>query len=140
MAGRPGYVRRLLGENGAADRFLLPDEHAAVLADESSPVFTASVFGVAASSWADAEFTAEAIRTGTGIRWGVHDRRLYPATERFFRTGYQADLTSSWIPALGGIEDRLRAGASVADVGFGHGFRRPRRLGRRRPAGGGRGR
>jgi ubiquinone/menaquinone biosynthesis C-methylase UbiE len=30
-------------------------------------------------------------------------------------------LISSWIPALDGVEQRLKAGASVADVGCGHG-------------------
>src|SRR5207249_9674760 len=36
-------------------------------------------------------------------------------------TGYRAMLASQWIPALEGVETRLRAGAKVADVGCGHG-------------------
>ncbi|WP_242472735.1 trans-aconitate 2-methyltransferase [Blastococcus sp. TML/M2B] len=46
---------------------------------------------------------------------------LFEGTERFFRPGYVANLVSSWIPALDGVEDRLRAGADVADIGCGHG-------------------
>ena len=42
-------------------------------------------------------------------------------TERFFRPGYNANLVSSWIPALDGVEAKLKAGAKVADVGCGHG-------------------
>ncbi|WP_202121034.1 class I SAM-dependent methyltransferase [Streptomyces sp. BA2] len=37
------------------------------------------------------------------------------------RPGYASHLVSSWIPALTGIEARLRAGGSVADVGCGRG-------------------
>jgi len=46
---------------------------------------------------------------------------LFRGTERFFRSGYKANLTTSWIPALKGVEKQLQAGASVADVGCGHG-------------------
>jgi SAM-dependent methyltransferase len=39
----------------------------------------------------------------------------------FFRPGYVANLTSSWIPALDGVEAKLADGGRVADVGCGHG-------------------
>jgi ubiquinone/menaquinone biosynthesis C-methylase UbiE len=35
--------------------------------------------------------------------------------------GYVANLTTSWIPALDGVADKLAAGGQVADVGCGHG-------------------
>jgi 2-polyprenyl-3-methyl-5-hydroxy-6-metoxy-1,4-benzoquinol methylase len=43
------------------------------------------------------------------------------ATERFFRPGYAAHLISQWLPALEGVEEKLKSGARVADVGCGHG-------------------
>jgi SAM-dependent methyltransferase len=46
---------------------------------------------------------------------------LFSGTERFFRPGYNANLISSWIPALDGVEQKLKTGARVADVGCGHG-------------------
>jgi SAM-dependent methyltransferase len=46
---------------------------------------------------------------------------LFHGTERFFRPGYRAHLTTEWIPALEGVEAKLRDGGKVADVGCGHG-------------------
>ena len=42
-------------------------------------------------------------------------------TENIFRPGYAAHLIASWIPALTGIEQKLKWGAKVADIGCGHG-------------------
>ena len=39
---------------------------------------------------------------------------------RFFEPGYRANLLSSWIPALDGVDNRLQTGGRVADVGCGH--------------------
>jgi SAM-dependent methyltransferase len=60
-------------------------------------------------------------RTGEGLGWHEHHDDLFCGTERFFRPGYVSNLTTSWIPALEGVEDKLRRGAKVADVGCGHG-------------------
>jgi len=60
-------------------------------------------------------------RSGKGIPWGEHAPCLFEGTERFFRPGYMANLTSSWLPALEGVEGKLKRGAKVADVGCGLG-------------------
>jgi SAM-dependent methyltransferase len=51
----------------------------------------------------------------------AHDAELFVGTERFFRPGYNANLVGTWIPALEGVEQKLKAGARVADVGCGLG-------------------
>lgn len=63
----------------------------------------------------------EAFQTGKGVGWHEHHPCLFSGTERFFRTGYQANLVQSWLPALDGVVEKLERGAKVADVGCGHG-------------------
>jgi ubiquinone/menaquinone biosynthesis C-methylase UbiE len=53
--------------------------------------------------------------------WHEHNCRLFTATEAFFRNGYRAHLTQSWIPSLNGVQERLANGGHVADLGCGHG-------------------
>jgi SAM-dependent methyltransferase len=55
------------------------------------------------------------------MEWGEHDPCLFCGTERFFRAGYNTHLLSSWIPALDGVEEKLKKGAKGADIGCGHG-------------------
>jgi SAM-dependent methyltransferase len=92
-----------------------------LLADEHSPAFLLGGFDIAAAVWADEDILADAFRTGAGIGWHQHDSRLFAGTDRFFRPGYQANLVSSWLPAVDGIIQRLQQGITVADVGCGFG-------------------
>jgi SAM-dependent methyltransferase len=124
------YVREWLGNQAAGgyvtydparETYELPAEHAMVLANEQSPVFLAGAFETIASCYADHDLVVDAFRTGAGIDWHAHDERLFSGVVRLFRPGYAAHLVDEWLPALDGVVDKLRAGASVADVGCGHG-------------------
>jgi SAM-dependent methyltransferase len=101
--------------------FTLPPEHAFVLADENSPAAMAGGFQVLAAIGAEIDRAVEAVRTGKGLGWADHHPGLFEGVERFFRPAYRTQLTTTWIPALDGIADRLAAGGRVADVGCGHG-------------------
>jgi SAM-dependent methyltransferase len=63
----------------------------------------------------------DAFRTGGGVAWGEHHPDVFTGCERLYRPGYVANLVSSWIPAVGGLRERLVAGIPVADVGCGLG-------------------
>lgn len=112
-----GYV----SYDAASGRFELPPEHAPLLADDRSEVNMCGLFGMAAPLFADESKITEAFRTGRGVGWHEHDPRLYGLTDRIFRNGYAAHLVPDWIPALDGVEAKLRTGAVVADVGCGYG-------------------
>lgn len=104
------------------ERFSLSAAQAAVLADESHPAFSTGMIALAASVVKDEErLGRDAVRTGAGVGWHEHHGDLFSGTERLFKPGYVANLVTSWIPALDGVEAKLRAGARVADIGCGHG-------------------
>jgi SAM-dependent methyltransferase len=63
----------------------------------------------------------EAFRTGEGVAWHEHDDEVFVGCDAFYRPGYVAELVPNWIPALEGVEAKLTAGATVADVGCGLG-------------------
>jgi len=112
-----GYVEY----DAATQRYTLPPEHAVALAMENSPACVLGGFqGMMAATRAVFK-VEEAFRHGKGVGWHEHDPDLFRGTERFFRPGYNANLLSSWIPALEGLQDKLQSGATVADIGCGHG-------------------
>ena len=124
------YVREWMSGQAASgyidydsekDAFSLSPEQAMAFAEEGSPAFFAGAFDVVQSTYLDEPKVADAFRTGKGVGWHEHSKCLFSGTERFFRPGYNANLVPSWIPALDGIDAKLKAGAKVADVGCGHG-------------------
>ncbi len=124
------YVREWLSNQAAggyvtydpqAATFHLTPEQALALAQEGSPAFVPGAFQLATALIKDESKIEQAFRTGHGVGWHEHHHDLFAGTERFFRPGYSANLISSWIPALDGVQAKLEAGASVADVGCGHG-------------------
>ncbi len=120
------YVREWLNANAASGyvtydpstkRYELPPEQAFALTIQDLP----GAFHIISSCFKDEPKITQAFRTGDGVGWHEHDANLFFGTERFFRPNYENNLLSSWIPALEGIQAKLSAGASVADVGCGHG-------------------
>ena len=105
----------------ATGRYSLPAEHAVALTDETSPAFLPGFFQIALGTVADSHRIVEAARDGAGLGWHEHNPDVHDGCERFFRPGYNAHLVESWLPALDGVVDKLRDGATVADIGCGHG-------------------
>jgi SAM-dependent methyltransferase len=124
------YVREWLNAQAAGGwvdyhpesrTYELTPEQAAVLCDEASPVNMSPAWDCVAALWADEERAIQAFRTGEGVPWGDHDGRLFCGVAAFYRNGYRANLVQNWLPALDGVVAKLKAGATVADIGCGHG-------------------
>jgi SAM-dependent methyltransferase len=89
--------------------------------NQDSPVFLAGIFESLYAMMVAEPKIREAFRTGEGVGWHEHHPCLFSGTERFFPTGYQAHLVQDWLPALDGVVSKLEQGATVADIGCGHG-------------------
>jgi SAM-dependent methyltransferase len=101
--------------------YTLPPEQAVALTVEDSPAFLPGMFQIALGTVHDAEHVLDAARSGSGVGWHEHHTDVHVGCERFFRPNYHANLIEGWLPALDGVVAKLRAGATVADVGCGHG-------------------
>jgi len=124
------YIREWLNNQAAggyveydpgSGKYSLNPEQALCLADPNGPVDLPGAYFVVEALFHALERTAENFRTGKGMEWGEHHPCLFHGTERFFRAGYNANLLSSWLPALDGVVAKLERGARAADVGCGHG-------------------
>ena len=133
LASRTGtqerYVREWLAAQAASGflelgdaGYVLPAEHALVLADPTSPFEMIGAFQSGNAAVAARERVAERFVTGEGLGWHEHHHGLFHGVERAFAVGYRAFLLTEWLPALDGVVERLEAGGSAADVGCGHGI------------------
>jgi SAM-dependent methyltransferase len=124
------YIREWLNANAAGHfveydaangTYFMTPEQALALALDDTPVHLPGFYHMLASLMKDEEKITQIYRTGKGMGWHEHEKGLFEGCERFFRPTYLANLVSSWIPSLEGVEAKLKAGARVADIGCGHG-------------------
>lgn len=125
----PRYVREWLSAQAASGyvhhergRFSLSPEQSFVFADPDSPVNLIGAFDTAAAMVENQPKVQAAFKTGKGVAWGDQAGCMFCAVARLFRPGYVNALVQEWLPALDGVTDKLKAGATVADVGCGHGL------------------
>lgn len=126
----PRYVAEWLAQQAAggyveydagSGEFSLTEEQAFALTDPDGPLYVPGAFVLALGALRAEPRVTESFRSGRGIGWHEHDEDVFLGCEAFFRPGYRGHLVAEWIPALEGVERRLRDGARVADVGCGHG-------------------
>jgi SAM-dependent methyltransferase len=124
------YIREWLANQAAggyveydepSDNYYLNEEQTACLADPDGPVDLPGAYQIIRDLFAVRDRAVDNFRSGDGMEWGEHHPCLFEGTERFFRAGYNANLVSSWLPALDGVVEKLNAGGRAADVGCGHG-------------------
>jgi ubiquinone/menaquinone biosynthesis C-methylase UbiE len=112
-----GYVEY----DAAKETYSLSEEQAFILADPNGAVYAPGAFVLALGTLRAEPRVTEAFRTGDGIGWHEQDRDVFVGCEQFFRPGYIANLVPSWIRSLDGVEEKLRRGVKVADLGCGLG-------------------
>jgi len=130
LGTEPKYVREWLSSNaangyvtydGGSGKFQLTPEQETVFSTEGHPAcmqgFIMSVMG----QMEEHEKAVDIFRTGKGRPWDQQSSCCFCGTDRFFRPGYDANLLPNWIPAMPGVQDKLEAGAKVADIGCGRG-------------------
>ncbi|HEY2753099.1 class I SAM-dependent methyltransferase [Phenylobacterium sp.] len=106
----------------ATETFSLSPEQAMIFAMKDSPVYLAGAFDLVAAMIEGEPKVENCFRTGAGVRWGDSAGCLFCATGAFFRPGYVNNIVQNWLPALKGVEDKLKSGGRVADIGCGVGF------------------
>ena len=124
------YIREWLASQAASGyisynpsdrKFSISPENAMVLADENSPAYLLGGYQILRSIFKDEDKFVKIFQTGEGLRWGEHHHDLFEGTAKFFKPSYMSNLVSSWIPSLEGVEEKLKKGAKVADIGCGYG-------------------
>lgn len=125
------YIREWLAGQAAAGnityspndrKYTLPKENAMVLAHEDSPTYIMGSYQILRSIFKDEDKFVDIFKTGKGLRWGEHHHDLFEGTAKFFKPNYMGNLVQSWIPSLDGVEEKLKKGAKVANIGCGYGI------------------
>lgn len=109
------------GQSARPARYRLSPEQAEAFTNPDSPGYVAGAFQNLTAATRVLDRLTQAFRTGAGIGWHEQHEDMFEGTARFFRPGYLANLTNSWIPSLTGMASRLADGARVADIGCGFG-------------------
>ncbi len=123
------YLREWLGAMAAAryveydpatHKFLMPPEHAMILANEDSPFFFGGFFeGIA--NVAMAPKVAEAFKTGKGVPQSEYPPETFEGIERGTAPMYRHHLVRDWLPAMPQVVAALSEGGCALDVGCGSG-------------------
>ena len=103
-------------------RYLLPAEHAAVLADETSPFFVGGFLEMIVPAVMQAPKLVRAFRNGKGVPQSAYPPEMFEAIERGSAPWYRHKLTQKWIPTMPDVKTKLESGGSTLDVGCGSGL------------------
>src|SRR5918995_7428762 len=103
------------------ERFAVTPEGAAVLASPDHEAFGMGMFHRLPQTMQALEQLPESFRTGLGADYDSHGPQGAVGIERSFEPWNRAHLLPDVVPAMDGVEAKLRAGARVADIGCGAG-------------------
>jgi len=122
------WVREWLHQQAAAGvvlredgRFLLDAESAEIYGTEESGVFGAGIFEILQGLLGTVDRLEASFRTGQGEPYDAFGPLTARGIERMMGPFFRSRLVPEVLPALDGVEQKLRRGAKVADVGCGAG-------------------
>jgi SAM-dependent methyltransferase len=107
-----------LGFDASSQRYFMPPEHAAVLADASSRHYLGQSFHAI-----QAVLRAQPEVFKAGYEPAACEGSSHASPEPFLLPGVIPHLIERWVPALTGVAARLREGALAAEVGCAGGLR-----------------
>src|SRR6185436_16869129 len=107
--------------DAATDTFMLPDEHALFLTDESSEYYLGGLVQGLPGLLAMTPRLISAFKTGEGVAFADFGAELPRSLEAMNRSVYEHRLVRSWLPAMPGVVARLQDGGRAIDVGCGTG-------------------
>ncbi|MHC4108366.1 MAG: class I SAM-dependent methyltransferase [Planctomycetota bacterium] len=111
-----------LAHDGADGRYVLPDEHAPVLADEGGPMFVAGVYEMIPALLKPLDELLEAFRNGGGVHQSSYGQHFWCGMQRFTGTWFENWLVQEWVPLVPDLAAKLERGARAVDIGCGTGM------------------
>ena len=102
-------------------RFVLPPEHAQVLAAEDGPFFLGGAYEAMYGYLQPIDRLIGAFRSGGGVPQAAYPHEAYQGMARFSSPMYAHLLVQDWVPRVAGLREKLERGARWADVGCGGG-------------------
>src|SRR5439155_617991 len=134
LATRTGFSARYLREwlnamtaagyvlyRPESGHYVLPPEHATVLADPDSPFFVGGFLEMVVPSVSQATKLLSAFRSGGGVPQREYPPGMFEAIERGTAPWYKHHLLQDWIPTMPQVGSALARGGRAADVGCGSG-------------------
>ena len=137
LANKTGTNQRLIKEwlgnqvasgyieyDPSTEKYFLPPEHALALSNPESPIYIQGAFKAIKSYFNDEEEFIKMFKNERTFTWMDHHRCMADGFAEFFKAGYIGNLLDSWIPSIenGKIQQKLKEGIKVADVGCGYGI------------------
>jgi 2-polyprenyl-3-methyl-5-hydroxy-6-metoxy-1,4-benzoquinol methylase len=103
-------------------RYAVPPAHVAVLAEEAGPFFFGCAFFDFSTNFGETYHRLlDAFRVGGGVRQQAYGHEVARSIERFTAPWFEHMLLQQWLPLMPDVHARLEEGATVCDVGCGHG-------------------
>ena len=112
---------RVLEYEPADATYWLADEHAAVIADDSSPYSMAGWLDMIPTGLAHIDDIVQATKHGGGVRFENFGERMIQGIDRGNRPSMLLLLARRWLAAMPDVVERLAGGGRIADFGCGSG-------------------